>query len=162
MAEESLITPEIQAMLGQEVYLPGEEVIDKSSIRRYAQAIMDLNPMYWDETRGKESPYGSIIAPPTYIFDVSHNICAEVGEDGRDLSRVTIPGMNPVRGSNEYQFFEPARPGDRVNVKRRIVDIYEKQGRRSGRILFVVYEITYTNQDETVLGICRETMMFLK
>ena len=162
MAEESLIPPEIQAMLGQEVYFPGEEVIDRSSIRRYAQAIMDLNPMYWDDIRANEGPYGSIIAPPTYIFDVSHNICAEVGEDGRDLSRVTIPGMNPVRGSNEYHFFEPARPGDRVHAKRKIVDIYEKQGRRSGRILFVVYETTYTNQAEIILGICRETMLFLE
>ena len=49
MDAESLMTPEIKAMLGQETYFPGKEVVDKSSIRRYAQAIADLNPLYLEE-----------------------------------------------------------------------------------------------------------------
>lgn len=162
MAEETLITPEIRAMLGQEVYFPGREVVDISSIKRYAQAISDLNPLYLDEEYAKKSEYGGIIAPPTFIFDVSHDIFTDVGEDGRDLSRVTIPGMNAVRGGNEYQFFEPARPGDIVNKRRKTIDIYEKKSKRVGKILFIVYDTTYTNQNGKVLGICRETMMFLK
>ena len=162
MVEQSLITPEIRAMLGQEEYSPGKEVIDRSSIRRYAQAISDLNPLYLDQEYAKRSEYGGIIAPPTFIFDVSHDIFADIGEDGRDLSRVTIPGMKAVRGGNEYQFLEPARPGDTVNRKRKIIDIYEKEGKSAGKILFVVYDTTYTNQKDKVLGICRETMMFLK
>jgi len=162
VAEETLITPEIRAMLGKEEYFPGREVVDISSIRRYAQAISDLNPLYLDEEYAKKSEYGEIIAPPTFIFDVSHDIFTDIGEDGRDLSRVTIPGMNAVRGGNEYQFFEPARPGDIVNKRRKIIDIYEKESKRAGKILFIVYDTTYTNQNGKVLGICRETMMFLK
>jgi len=70
--------------------------------------------------------------------------------------------MNAVRGGNEYQFFEPARPGDIVNKRRKIIDIYEKESKRAGKILLIVYDTTYTNQNGKVLGICRETMMFLK
>jgi acyl dehydratase len=162
MAEGSLITPEIRAMLGQEAYFPGKEVIDVTSVRRYAQAISDLNPLYIDEEFAKKGGYGSLIAPPTFIFDVSHDIFAEVGEDGRDLSRVTIHGLNAVRGGNEYRFFEPARPGDIVNRRRKITDIYEKKGKKAGMILFVVYETSYTNQKDKLLGVCRETMMFVK
>jgi len=162
MVEQSLITAEIKAMLGHEVFFPGKEVINISSIRRYAQAISDLNPLYLDEDYAKKSAYGGIIAPPTFIFDVSHDIFADVGENGRELSRVTIPGMNAVRGGNEYHFFEPARPGYRVNRTRKIIDIYEKEGKMVGKILIVVYETTYTNQKGKILGVCRETMMFLK
>lgn len=162
MIEDSLITPEIEGMLGEEVYSPGKEVIDKSSIRRYAQAISDLNPLYLDEEYAKKSKYGGVIAPPTFIFDVSHDVFADVGEDGRDLARVTIKGMNAIRGGDEYQFIEPARPGDIVNRRRKIIDIYEKEGKKIDKILFVVYETTYTNQKEKVLGMCRETMMFFK
>lgn len=162
MAEQSLITPEIKAMLGQEVYYAGKEVIDRTAIRRYAQAISDLNPLYIDEEFAKKSKYGGIIAPPTFIFDVSHDIFAEVGEDGRDLSRVTIPNLNAVRGGNEYQVFELARPGDIINRRRKVTDIYEKKGKKAGKILFVVYETTYTNQKDKLLGVCRETMMFVK
>jgi acyl dehydratase len=161
MAEGSLITPEIRAMLGQELYFPGKELIDRTAIRRYAQAISDLNPLYIDEEFAEKSAYGGLIAPPTFIFDVSHDLFAEVGENGRDLSRVTMHGLNAVRGGNEYHFFEPARPGDIVNRRRKITDIYEKKGRKAGTILFVVYETTYTNQKEKLLGVCRETMMFV-
>ena len=44
-------------MLGQEEYVPGKEVIDMSIIRRYAQAISDLNPLYLDEAYAKKSEY---------------------------------------------------------------------------------------------------------
>jgi acyl dehydratase len=145
MAEGSLITPEIRAMLGQEVYFAGKEVIDRTAIKRYAQAISDLHPLYIDEEFAKKGKYGGVIAPPTFIFDVSHDIFAEIGEDG-----------------NEYQFFEPARPGDIINRRRKIADIYEKKGKKAGNILFVVYETTYTNQKDELLGVCRETMMFVK
>jgi len=162
MTEETLITPEIKAMLGKEEYFPGKEVVDRSSIRRYAQAISDLNPLYLDDEFARQSKYGGIVAPPTYIFDVSHDIFAEIGEDGRDLTRVTVPGMNAVRGGNEYEFYEPVKPGDVVNRRRKVIDIYEKEGKKAGRILFITYETTYMNQKGAVLGICRETMMFLK
>ena len=162
MAEGSLITLEIRAMLGQELYIPGKEVIDRTAIRRYAQAISDPNPLYVDEEFARKSACGGLIAPPTFIFDVSHDTFAEVGEDGRDLSRVTIQGLNAVRGGNEYQFFEPARPGDIINRRRKITDIYKKKGKRAGMILFVVYETSYTNQKDRLLGVCRETMMFVK
>ena len=162
MSEGTLITPEIKAILGKEEYFPGKEVVDRSSIRRYAQSISDLNPLYLDDEFARQSKYGGIVAPPTYIFDVSHDIFAEIGEDGRDLTRVTVPGMNAVRGGNEYEFYEPVKPGDVVNRRRKVIDIYEKEGKKAGRILFITYETTYMNQKGAVLGICRETMMFLK
>ena len=162
MTDETLITPEIKAMLGKEEYFPGKEVVDRSSIRRYAQAISDLNSLYLDDEFARQSKYGGIVAPPTYIFDVSHDIFAETGEDGRDLTRVTVPGMNAVRGGNEYEFYEPVKPGDVVNRRRKVIDIYEKEGKKAGKILFITYETTYVNQNGTVLAICRETMMFLR
>ena len=162
MTEETLITPEIKAMLGKEEYFPGIEVVDRSSIRRYAQAISDSNPLYLDDEYAKQSKYGGIVAPPTYIFDVSHDIFAEIGEDGRDLTRVTVPGMNAVRGGNEYEFLEPVKAGDVVNRRRKVTDIYEKEGKKADKILFITYETTYVNQNGTALAICRETMMFLK
>jgi acyl dehydratase len=162
MAEESLITPEIKAMIGQEVNFPATEVIDRSSIRRYAQAISDLDPLYLDEAYAKTTEYGGIIAPPTFIFDVSHDIFSDVGEDGREVSRVAILGLKLARGGNEYQFFQPARPGDKLHRKRKIIDIYERPSKAVGKILFVVHDITHSNQEGKLLGINRETLMFFK
>ena len=162
LVEESLITPEIKAIIGQEVDFPATEIIDINSIRRYAQAISDLNPLYLDEQYAKTTEYEGIIAPPTFIFDISYDIFSNVGENGRELFRVDIPGLKVIRGGNEYQFFQPPRPGDVVHRKRTIIDIYERPSKTIGKILFIVYNITCTNQEGNLLGINRETLMFFK
>lgn len=160
-----MLDAEIEALietldnLNQE--LPSIEAIDRSSIRRYAQSISDLNPLYLDEEYAKKTEYGGIIAPPTFIFDVVPTF-GDVGADGRDLTKVALPGLKFVRGGNEYQFFQPAKPGDVVSRKREIVEVYKRESKTKDKIIFVVYDITYTNQEGDLLGINRETLLFFK
>ena len=161
MSEESLLTAEIKAMVGEEAELPVLEEIGKTSIIRYAHAISDLNPLYFDEGYAKKTEFGGVVAPPTYIFDVVP-AGTETGDDGRDLTRVALPGFRVARGGNEYQFFEPGRPGDIISRKRKIIDIFERDSKKVGKIIFIVYDTTYTNQEGKCLGINRETLMFFK
>ena len=161
MPEDSLLTPDIKAMVGLETNLPNLESIDKTTIIRYVQAISDLNPLYIDEEYAKETDYGGIIAPPTFIFDVIP-AATEIGADGRDVTRIALPGFKVARGGNEYQFLEPARPGDVIMRRRKIVDVFERDSKKVGKIIFIVYDTTYSNQDARVLGINRETLLFFK
>ena len=160
-SEESLITPEIQAMLGQEIDLPSIEVIDRTSILRYAQAISDVDPLYLDKNHAPKRGRGGVTAPPTFMFDIVP-ASTDIGDDGRDLTRVKLPGFRLARAGNEYQFFEPVRPGDTINRRRKIVDIFERESKKMGKIIFVVYDITYTNQKGELLGVNRETLMFFR
>ncbi len=161
MPEDSLLTPDIKAMVGLETNLPNLESIDKTTIIRYVQAISDLNPLYIDEEYAKETDYGGIIAPPTFIFDVIP-AATEIGADGRDVTRIALPGFKVARGGNEYQFLEPARPGDVIMRRRKIVDVFERDSKKVGKIIVIVYDTTYSNQDARVLGINRETLLFFK
>lgn len=161
MSEDSLLTPDIKAMVGLETNLPNLESIDKTTIIRYVQAISDLNPLYIDEEYAEETDYGGIIAPPTFIFDVIP-AATEIGADGRDVTRIALPGFKVARGGNEYQFLEPARPGDVIMRRRKIVDVFERDSKKVGKIIFIVYDTTYSNQDARVLGINRETLLFFK
>jgi acyl dehydratase len=161
MPEDSLLTPDIKAMVGLETDLPNLESIDKTTIIRYVQAISDLNPLYIDEEYAKETDYGGIIAPPTFIFDIIP-AATEIGDDGRDVTRIALPGFKVARGGNEYQFLEPARPGDVIMRRRKIVDVFERDSKKVGKIIFIVYDTTYSNQDARVLGINRETLLFFK
>ena len=161
MSENSLLTPEISAMVGQETDLPAIEAIDQTSIIRYAQAISDLNPLYFDEEYAQKTEYSGTIAPPTFIFDIVP-ASTDIGDDGRDLTRIKLPGLRLARAGNEYQFFEPARPGDIINRKREIISVYERENKKVGKIIFVVYDTTYANQRGELLGINRETLMFFK
>ncbi len=161
MSEESLLTAEIKTMVGQETDLPILEEVDKASIIRYAHAISDLNPLYLDGEYARKTEFGGVIAPPTYIFDVV-SAATEIGDDGRDLTRIALPGFRVARGGNEYQFFEPARPGDVISRKRKIIDVFERDSKKVGKIIFIVYDTTYINQESKLLGINRETLMFFK
>ena len=161
MSEDSLLTPDIKAMVGLETNLPNLESIDKTTIIRYVQAMSDLNPLYIDEEYAKETDYGGIIAPLTFIFDVIP-AATEIGNDGRDVTRIALPGFKVARGGNEYQFLEPARPGDVIMRRRKIVDVFERDSKKVGKIIFIVYDTTYSNQDARVLGVNRETLLFFK
>jgi len=161
MSEDSILTPDIKAMVGLETNLPDLESIDKTTIIRYVQAVSDLNPLYIDEEYAKETDYGGIIAPPTFIFDIIP-AATEIGDDGRDVTRIALPGFKVARGGNEYQFLEPARPGDVIMRRRKIVDVFERDSKKVGKIIFIVYDITYSNQGARVLGINRETLLFFK
>ncbi len=109
----------------------------REKIREYARAVGDLNPLYLDEEAGRASPYGDMVAPPAmasqyalmpadYLF---HD--EEVGVDYRML----------VHGEQDYQFFQVVRPGDRLHIKGRIKDIYEKRS-----LQFVEFQTEVTNQ----------------
>ncbi|HEB90648.1 MAG TPA: hypothetical protein ENI85_13835 [Deltaproteobacteria bacterium] len=45
----------------------------------------------------------------------------------------------------------PVRPGDRIQGRSEIADIYEKTG-RSGTMLFIVHRMNFYNQDDTHLA----------
>ncbi len=161
MSEESLITPEIEAMVGTERIFEGREEIGRALIRRFALSVDSMNPLYQDEKFASKSRYRGIIAPPTMIFELNHSIGAEIGEDGTPeeaFGRLPPPFTTVIRGGNEYEFHQPVRPDDVVTARQKIVQIYERQG-KTGPLGFVVNELTYYNQHGEKLGLNRETVI---
>ena len=161
MKKNAILIKEFQMQIGQETDLPCIETIDKTSIIRYAHAISDLNPLYIDDEYASKTEYKGIIAPPTFIFDLI-SAGTEMGEDGRDITRISLPGYKLLRGGNEYEFFKPVRPGDSISRKRKITDVYTKESKKVGTIIFIDYDITYKNQKDELVGINHETLMFFK
>ena len=48
---------------------PFEVEIEKSEIRKFAEAIGDTNPLYRDEAYARSKGYASLLAPP-YLSDL--------------------------------------------------------------------------------------------
>ena len=147
------------SLLGREAVFHASEEISKLMIRRFAAATDDYNPLYWDEQYAEKSRYGGIIAPPTLIFEITHDIGGGMNEEG------SVKGFrswyHPLRGTqrtgNEYEIFQTARPDDILTLRRKIVDVTEKEG-KTGKWFFVTTETTYTNQRGELLGVDRETV----
>jgi acyl dehydratase len=154
---ESLITDEIRAWIGRQSP-PWTIEVTALDVKRFAVATDDRNPFYTDAERAKQSRYGGLIAPPLfYMAPLTDPVPEdELRPDGLPYEgRFPIPPTPLPRlmdGGTDIEFFTPIRVGDTLTARSKIVDIYQKEG-RSGPLIFVVRETTYTNQNDEVVVI---------
>jgi acyl dehydratase len=113
--------------------------VERGKIREFARAIKDDDPLYFDEAYA-EREAGGVMPPVTFLQTVSH------WDDGRGRPRVPLDLKRVLHGEQEYEFLAPIRAGDALTAVSRIVDVYDKPGKRGGSMNFVVTETEYRNQ----------------
>jgi acyl dehydratase len=173
---DSYITPEIKALIGVE----GEpqtswEPVERSEVRRFAQAVMDDDPVFWNDAFAKSTRYGGVVAPALFPFfayrcapgspDPLAPAATDPDFDG--FMGLLTTGLPPIllpmlprllNGGNEVEFYRLPKLGDCITARAKYLDIYEKTG-RSGTMVFIVVETRYTNQHDELLMISRLTLI---
>ncbi len=94
--------------------------VEKGAIRRFAEALGDYNPIYYDEEYARALGYPTIVAPPT--FPASFHSAADL----RELLGVGIKSLLHAEQGFEYE--RPILAGDRIYVSTRVADVLERQG----------------------------------
>ncbi len=153
------LTDEIKSWIGREVTYVAPEELGRAAIRYFALATGDDNPLYSNDEVAQASRHRGIVAPPTLVCE-SNQIYDRPTETSGYFGHswpLPIDGDRVIRGGNEYEFFQPVRPDDRISVTWRIVDIYERDSRENGSLLFVISEARYVNQRGELLAVNRET-----
>jgi acyl dehydratase len=119
--------------------------IEWSKVREFARAVRDPNPIYFDPELAKKE-CGGIPVPVTFLQTSAFWQTADSAPplDIFDPRRI-------LHGEQEFEFFAPILVGDTLTGLARVVDVYEKEGGRGGKMTFLAVETTYTNQrDEKV------------
>ena len=150
MTEESAITEELRNMVGVAAE-PEVFEVEKGHIRRFAKAVGDPNPLWQDEAYARKSRYGSIISPPMFLQDEGKNKFAD------RLMEIISP-LGFLNGGLDIEFYKPMIPGDMITTQAKLSDLYEKQG-KTGKLLFMVVEVTFTNQRGELVSISRNTFI---
>ena len=151
MAEESVITEEMRNMLGVEVE-PRVVEAEKGHIKKFAEAIGDPNPLRQDLEYAAKSRYGGIITPPTFFQELGlANIVHKLVDMECKLKRHLYGGV-------DTEYYNPIRPGDVLTARSKLADIYEKEG-KDGKLIFMVFEATVTNQRGELVTISRHTFI---
>jgi len=122
--------------------MAGEPVVmhvERGKIREFAKAIKDDDPIYCDESRATAEA-GGIVPPVTFLET------ARLWDEGRGRPRPPIDLRRALHGEQEYELLRPIHVGDVLTARSRVVDAYEKPGRRGGVMTFVVTETEFTNQ----------------
>ncbi len=144
------------SIIGKE-YAPYAVTVERVKIKEFARALGDLDPLYLDDRIGAASPWGDIIAPPTFATtfrDETTDTGAFLADLGTDISRI-------LHGEQEFEIFRQLIPGERYLCRTKVLDIYEKTG-KSGPMAFVVRETTVTDRaNEVVVAIRHITVVRL-
>jgi len=151
LPQESVITPELKALIGKESP-PTSWLVDQSSIVEFAQALDDPNPLWNDEKEARKSRFGGLIAPPTFPAYLRNDQMHKM------LFELPTPLKRVLNGGNEIEWYQPIRPGDRITVTGKLIDLREREG-AMGRMLFVISESTYANQFGEVVAKGRNTVI---
>lgn len=142
--------------IGVEVDLTSQNFLAEASrdnIKNFADAVGDNNPLWINEDYAGKSRFGTITAPPTFIYNVNHG----------STPAVAVPGKPPTMdlallyAGADLEFFRPIYLGDKFTVKGKSVGIDKKQSKSLGPTLFGTGEACYYNQKDELIGIIRTT-----
>ena len=155
------LNEELKRCIGREVSYTAPEEVGRAAIRCFALALNDQNPLYRDEDFAQRTRFGGIIAPPTLVCETNQYMTGTPDSEGYagHAWRLPIPASRMMRVGNDYEFFAPLRPVDRITATWRLVDITERST-RLGSMLFVESEVRYTNQHGQMLALNHETVAF--
>lgn len=155
----SLIPSETMELVGQEVAAPVTATITAKDAQRYAQAVGDLNPLYFDVAAARAAGYPALLAPPTFVQYalVAGRPLEDLREDGlfRGAMPIRLAVQRTMFGGEEWDFVAPVCVGDEITGVTRLAGLDEKAGSK-GPFVRVTRETTYTNQRDEVVARTRQ------
>jgi acyl dehydratase len=117
--------------------------VNQDDIRLYVESTSDSNPLYVDERYARETRFGGLIAPNTFLSLIAHYTATQIGG---------FPGAHSFHAGNRLEFYRSVRPGDVISPSYRPYIVEEKSGSFAGRMILVDMEILYRNQRDELVG----------
>ena len=139
MSQSEIISDEMRKFINLKTK-PKIYTVDRHSVERFAEAIGDDNPIYFNKTYAKKT-MGGLIAPPTYVRLLRPNKLEKEFPE---------PFSNLVDGGSSYNFYEHIYVGDKISVVSKLKDLFIKTG-KIGDMLFKLTLISYTNQKKILV-----------
>jgi acyl dehydratase len=159
MTDTSNLSGDLESRIGMALD-PIVLEVEKGAIRRFAQAVEDPNPLYADEAYASQTRHGGVVAPPGFFgWPVTQTAGIETILGTEAAKIVGTSQLDIVNAGYEAEFLLPVRPGDVLTAFPKLANAYHKTG-RTGRMLFVVFEVTYRSQTDEVVALMRHTMVF--
>ena len=137
--------------------------VEASHILMFARSVGDYNEIYADEEYAQTTEPRSIIAPPTFVqasaqFDPDYFLRPKPGTpwfgSGKEPTGVKKEGSGGGGGGGgglhaeqHYEYHRHPKPGDVLTATVKPGKKWEKQGKRSGKLLFSETITEYRDQN---------------
>ena len=145
--------------------------VEASHILMFARSVGDYNEIYADEEYAQTTEPGSIIAPPTFVqasaqFDPDYFLRPKPGTpwigSGKEPTSVKKEGSGGGGGGGgglhaeqHYVYHRHPKPGDILTATVKPGKKWEKQGKRSGKLLFSETITEYRDQNDELVVTAR-------
>lgn len=133
------------AIIGEEFDLATYGPVTAEELVEFARALGETRPEY-------TQPGAGLVGHPTYC----------VRHKGNRFYPDNLPKSINIRAGfdagKDIELGVPVRPGDTINVRCTLHEVYEKTG-RTGSMYFVVIRFTMTNQRDEMLAIIDNRFM---
>jgi len=137
--------------------------IEAGHIMMFARSVGDDNQVYHDADYAKTTEAGAIIAPPTFAqssaqFDPDYFLRPKVGQpwfgSGKNPTGVTRApgggggggGGGGLHAEQHFEYHRHLKPGDVLTAETKPGKTWEREGRRSGKLVFSESVTEYRDQ----------------
>lgn len=142
--------------------------VEASHIMMFARSIADDNQIYYDAEHAATTEPGKIIAPPTFAqasaqFDPDYFLRPKVGrpwfgsgKEATGIKRASSGGggggggggiSGGLHAEQHFEYHRHISPGDLLTATVKPGKTWEKQGKRSGKLLFAETVTEYRDQN---------------
>ncbi len=121
--------------------------IERGKIREFARATGSHHPDYFERD--------DAVVPPTFLTTV---VFWQPPEAAALIKGIGMDPHRVLHGEQEFVFPGiPPRAGARLHARTVVEEIYDKEGKRGGRMTFVVTRTDFTDDDGFVVAQSRST-----
>lgn len=140
---EGTITPELIAEMESKKGLKlrvnnsiFNEYATKDNIRKFVNGIGDMNPLFSDKEYAEKTKYGSIIAPPSFVFSVLAGV------------QFGWRGLAGFHSASDMKFYKPIKAGDRISAEETYLGFEgPRESKFAGKTIFDYFGDEYFNQN---------------
>ena len=108
----------------------------RDNIRHYAHGIGDDNPLWCDPDYAAGTRFGTILAPPSFLFACNRIVSGYVGG---------LPGVHAMWAGADWTWHRHVRRNDEIKTEAWLKDLIERDTRFSGRAVQQVYHVNFYN-----------------
>lgn len=106
-----------------------KNVVERGAVKKFAEAIGDLHPIYFDEEAGRNSRYQNNIAPPTFPRTFDYGV----------IEGLNLPNKGLIHGEQTFHYECPLAVGEELLCYSEVKKYFEKKG-NFGEMGFLVLE----------------------
>ncbi len=115
----------------------------RDNIRHWAHGIGDDNPLWCDPQYAARTPYGKLLAPPSFVFTLNRSFSGYVGG---------LAGVHAMFAGIDVTWHHPLMLGDQFTTKCWLKDLIEHETRFAGRSIQQIYRCEFYRQDGTMVA----------